>query len=96
MKDCSRSKLGSRVTEAEETIDSLNAKISATEKTKHRIDCELEDLQMEYERTHAAAIITEKRGKNFDKVMGEWKAKVKRSMMEIVKRLKQVCFRPMT
>ena len=76
MKDCSRSKLGSRVTEAEETIDSLNAKISATEKTKHRIDCELEDLQMEYERTHAAAIITEKRGHNFDKVLGEWKAKV--------------------
>merc|ERR1712109_435170 len=29
----------------------------------------------EYERTHAAAIITEKRGKNFDKVIGEWKAK---------------------
>ena len=76
MKDCSRSKLGSRVTEAEETIDSLNAKISATEKTKHRIDRELEDLQMEYERTHAAAIITEKRGHNFDKVLGEWKAKV--------------------
>ena len=32
---------------------------------------------MEYERTHAAAIITEKRGHNFDKVLGEWKAKVK-------------------
>ena len=57
------------VNKAEETIDSLNAKISATEKTKHRIDCELEDLQMEYERTHAAAIITEKRGSNFDKVV---------------------------
>merc|ERR1712088_1163454 len=31
---------------------------------------------MEYERVHAAAIITEKRGRNFDKVVGEWKAKV--------------------
>merc|ERR1719216_742817 len=30
---------------------------------------------MEYERTHAAAIITEKRGRSFDKVVGEWKAK---------------------
>merc|ERR1711868_298689 len=37
---------------------------------------ELEDLQLEYERVHAAAIITEKRGRNFDKVIGEWKAKV--------------------
>merc|ERR1712077_111155 len=29
----------------------------------------------EYERVHAAAIITEKRGRTFDKVIGEWKAK---------------------
>merc|ERR1711892_1329441 len=69
-----RSKLGARVMEAEETIDSLNAKIASTEKTKHRIEAELEDMQMEYERTHAA-VITEKRGRNFDKVLGEWKAK---------------------
>merc|ERR1711936_1002984 len=35
----------------------------------------LDDLAMEYERVHAAALITKKRGKNFDKVIGEWKAK---------------------
>merc|ERR1719376_1055342 len=57
--------------------------IAATEKTKHRIEVELEDLQMEYERTYAAAIITEKRGKNFDKVMGEWKAKADDLMSEL-------------
>merc|ERR1711862_591474 len=34
-----------------------------------------EELSMEYERTHAAAVIIEKRGKNFDKVIGEWKSK---------------------
>ena len=39
--------------------------------------------QMEYERTHAAAIITEKRGKNFDKVLGEWKAKADDLMAEL-------------
>merc|ERR1712025_606817 len=33
------------------------------------------EISMEYERTHAAAIITEKRGRNFDKVIGEWKSK---------------------
>merc|ERR1712117_981436 len=32
---------------------------------------EVEDLQMEYERVHAAAVISEKRGRNFDKVVGE-------------------------
>merc|ERR1712121_23456 len=70
-------------TEALGRIDALNAKIAATEKTKHRIEVELEDLQMEYERTHAAAIITEKRGKNFDKVMGEWEAKADDLMSEL-------------
>jgi len=34
----------------------------------------LDEVSMEYERVHAAAI-TEKRGKNFDKVLGEWQAK---------------------
>merc|ERR1712223_1367634 len=42
---------------------------------KGRMEVELEDLQLEYERVHAAAIITEKRGRTFDKVIGEWKAK---------------------
>ena len=66
--DSSRQKLNARLQEAEETIESLNQKVSSTEKTKHRLETELEDLQLEYERVHAAAIITERRGKNFDKV----------------------------
>merc|ERR1711971_281133 len=40
-----------------------------------RMNNELDDLAMEYERVHAAALITEKRGKNFDKVLGEWQSK---------------------
>merc|ERR1712242_212935 len=61
----SKNKLSARVQEAEETIDSLNQKVASTEKAKHRLETELEDLQLEYERVHAAAIITERRGKNF-------------------------------
>merc|ERR1712110_819307 len=53
------------------------------EKTRHRMETELEDLQLEYERVHAAAIITEKRGRNFDKVIGEWKAKADDLIAEI-------------
>ena len=79
----SKAKLSARLTEAEETIDSLNQKVASTEKTKHRLEVELEDLQMEYERVHAAAIITEKRGRNFDKVVGEWKAKADDLMAEL-------------
>merc|ERR1712048_987998 len=71
-----KAKLNARLAEAEETIENLNQKVATAEKTRHRMETELEDLQLEYERVHAAAIITEKRGKNFDKVIGEWKAKV--------------------
>merc|ERR1712152_25536 len=73
--EAGRQKLSARLNEAEETIDTLNQKVASTEKTKHRLETELEDLQLEYERVHAAAIITERRGKNFDKVVSEWKAK---------------------
>lgn len=74
--ESSRSKLNARIQEAEETIESLNQKISSTEKSKHRLETDLEEMQLEYERVHAAAVILEKRGRNFDKVIGEWKAKV--------------------
>merc|ERR1712079_440543 len=73
--DMSRNKLMARISEAEETVESLSVKIANGEKSRGRMQSDLEELSMEYERTHAAAIITEKRGKNFDKVIGEWKAK---------------------
>merc|ERR1719436_225923 len=73
--EMSRSKLMARISEAEETVESLNVKIANSEKSKARMQSDLEEISMEYERTHAAAIITEKRGRNFDKVIGEWKSK---------------------
>ena len=42
--------------------------MASTEKTKHRMDTELEDLQLEFERVNAAAIVADKRAQNFDKV----------------------------
>merc|ERR1739846_204168 len=72
----SRNKLQARIGEAEETVDSLQQKIANAEKSRARLEAELEDLQHEYERVHAAAVISEKRSNNFDKVINEWKAKV--------------------
>merc|ERR1711979_96966 len=72
--ETARNKLQARIQEAEENVESLNVKIANGEKSRSRMQADLEELSMDYERTHAA-IITEKRGKNFDKVIGEWKAK---------------------
>merc|ERR1712212_1217471 len=64
-----RSKLQARIVEA------LQTKVANVEKSKARLAADLDEVSMEYERVHASALITEKRGKNFDKVLGEWQAK---------------------
>merc|ERR1712223_123651 len=70
-----RAKLQARIVEAEENVDALTTKIANNEKSKARTAADLDEVAMEYERVHAAALITEKRGKSFDKVLGEWQAK---------------------
>ena len=63
-----RTKLNARISEADETIESLTMKIANTEKVKHRLESEYDELQVEFERVRAAVIINEKRAKTFDKV----------------------------
>ena len=78
-----RSKLQSRIVEAEETVDSLQTKIANVEKSKARLAADLDEMAMEYERVHAASLITEKRSKNFEKVQGEWQTKANDMFAEI-------------
>merc|ERR1719357_2320031 len=70
-----RAKLQAKIVESEELVDALTTKVANAEKSKGRLGSDLDDISMEYERIHAAALITEKRAKNFDKVLGEWQAK---------------------
>merc|ERR1711988_1225538 len=70
-----RNKLQAKIVENEELVDVLSTKVANAEKSKGRLATDLDDLSMEYERVHAAALITEKRAKNFDKVLGEWQSK---------------------
>merc|ERR1719391_1436954 len=73
--EAARNKLQAKIVESEELVDVLTTKVANAEKSKTRMNNELDDLAMEDERVHAAALITEKRGKNFDKVLGEWQSK---------------------
>jgi len=81
--ESARGKLQARIQEAEENVETLSVKIANGEKSRARMQTDLEELSLDYERTHAAAIITEKRGKNFDKVIGEWKAKADDIITEV-------------
>lgn len=63
-----RKKLVTRLQEAEETVEASNAKCSSLEKTKHRLQAEMEDLVIDLERANAAAAALDKKQRNFDKV----------------------------
>merc|ERR1712089_45477 len=73
--EAARTKLQAKIVENEELVDSLTTKVANAEKSKTRMTNDLDDISMEYERVHASALITEKRAKNFDKVLGEWQSK---------------------
>lgn len=65
-----RKKLAQRLQEAEEAVEAVNAKCSSLEKTKHRLQNEIEDLMADLERSNAAAAALDKKQRNFDKVGG--------------------------
>merc|ERR1712123_108294 len=79
-----KAKVAGRLAEAEDTITSLQEKIANLEKSKARSKAELDDLTSETERFNANATIIEKRGRNFDKVVNEWRLKAEDLHNEIV------------
>ncbi len=50
-------------------MEAVNAKCSSLEKTKHRLQNEIEDLMVDVERSNAAAAVLDKKQRNFDKVV---------------------------
>ena len=57
-------------------LKGLNNRCSTLEKVKQRLSGEIEDLQLQVDASNQMAISLEKKTKNFDKVVAEWKAKV--------------------
>merc|ERR1712127_742874 len=82
--DKDKAKVAGRLAEAEDTISSLQEKIAALEKAKARAKAEFDDLSAECERHNTNATIIEKRGRNFDKVVNEWRLKAEDLQNETV------------
>jgi len=78
-----KSKVAGRLAEAEDTIQSLQDKIASLEKTKARAKAELDNLTSDCEHHNTNATIIEKRGRNFDKVVNEWRLKAEDLQHEI-------------
>jgi len=63
-----RKKLAQRLQDAEESIEAVNSKCASLEKTKQRLQGEVEDLMIDVERANALAANLDKKQRNFDKV----------------------------
>ncbi|CAL4161984.1 unnamed protein product [Meganyctiphanes norvegica] len=71
-----RLKIAARLEEAEQQIEQLNFKNGSLEKIKARISSEYDAMYAECERASALAAFAEKKQRNFEKVIVEWKMKV--------------------
>lgn len=60
--------MAQRLQDAEEQIEAVNSKCASLEKTKQRLQNEVEDLMVDVERSNAACAALDKKQKNFDKV----------------------------
>lgn len=85
MSMCNRKKLAQRLQDAEESVEAANAKCSSLEKTKHRLQGEIEDLMVDVERSNTAAAALDKKQRNFDKVFaGKEKKRYKRLLHNLI------------
>ncbi|MEQ2171895.1 hypothetical protein GOODEAATRI_015271, partial [Goodea atripinnis] len=65
---CTEKKLVAKLQTAEEAMEAAQVKCSSLEKTKQRLQAEVDDLAAELERAKAANLALDKKQQNFDKV----------------------------
>merc|ERR1739848_628297 len=74
--EMTKMKLTARLTEAEGTISNQNSKIAQVEKAKAKLQSELEAMLMNLDQAQVMNAAMERKAKQFDTVINEWKQKV--------------------
>merc|ERR1739838_1190114 len=74
--EMTKMKLTSRLTEAETTISNLTAKYNQIDRSRGKIGAELEEMTVHLDQAQILNNLMEKKAKQFDKIVGEWKRKV--------------------
>merc|ERR1719357_1748856 len=86
--EMTKMKLTARLTEAEAAIDNLNAKLNQVEKAKGKIASEIAEMTSSLDQAQVLNAAMDRKAKQFDKVIGEWKGKVDRLSFDL-----EVCLR---
>merc|ERR1712158_241437 len=72
--ESARNKLQAKIVESEELVDVLTTKVANAEKSKTRMNSELDDLAMEYERVYAEVAASQDEGRNYTSELFRLKA----------------------
>merc|ERR1719205_216525 len=81
--EMTRMKLTARLTEAEAACDNLSAKLAQIEKAKAKIAGEISDMTNSLDQAQVLNAAMDRKTKQFDKVIGEWKGKVDRLSFDL-------------
>merc|ERR1712158_299145 len=81
--EMTRMKLTARLTEAEAACDNLSAKLAQIEKAKAKIAGEISDMTNSLDQAQVLNAAMDRKAKQFDKVIGEWKGKVDRLSFDL-------------
>merc|ERR1740128_453090 len=81
--EMSKLKLQARLSEGQNRIDNLNGKQIQLEKAKERLQTELAAMNVKLDQAQMLNASMEKRAKQFDRIVGEWKNKVSGLSMDL-------------
>merc|ERR1739846_299246 len=81
--EMSKMKLQARLTEAESTIENLNGKLTQIDRAKAKIQGEIDEMAAQADQAHILNSSMEKKAKQFDRIVGEWKQKVDSLTMDL-------------
>merc|ERR1711976_833412 len=81
--EMAKTKLQSRLSEAQGTIEQLNAKYGQLDKAKAKIQGDIDEMAAQADQAHILNSSMEKKAKQFDRIVGEWKQKVDSLSMDL-------------
>merc|ERR1719219_661901 len=74
--EMSKLKLQARLSESQATIEQLSLKLQQLEKAKAKVSADAQDMAIQLDQAQILNAAMEKKAKQFDRIVGEWKAKV--------------------
>merc|ERR1719315_598550 len=74
--EMSKLKLQARLSESQATIEQLSLKLQQLEKAKSKLSADAQEMAIQLDQAQILNAAMEKKAKQFDRIVGEWKAKV--------------------